>query len=646
MKIPLTEVIHIISFFLLCFSAHRVGQLFSKLKLPYISGYLLAGVLFGGSVLNLLPSGVAKELGFVQSITLGVIAFIAGSELYLKELRKQVKTILLISTGIIVVMLILGSVLIFFLTDYIPFTKGMVFNSRIAVALLGATVLLALSPPSTIAVIKEMRAKGKFTRTALSVTVCIDVAIVFLFAIGVSFVEPLLEPGKHFDLRFLFLLTLDLIFAIAGGFLAGKCLEFALSSRLPSWVKMVIVAGIGYAIFFGSSYIKTHTDKYGPFEIHIEPLLTAMLAGIYITNFTNYRKIFEDLLQAMSGMTYVAFFMLTGLALDVNLLIEMLPFAGALFLTRIFSIFVGSYTGGMMAGESKRFRRVSWMAFITQAGIALGLAGEAGMHFPTLGTAFSTLIVSVILLNEIFGPLFLKNVLRLVGESNLPEAIDPKAGRRAVILGIEGQSLALARQLEAQNWHVVMADTDAVRVDLVKGKTQAGARETYHLDLISENALGKLFEQQTDAFVAMMDDDQDNLRACRYILEKHYVRMIARLNNFTNAEKFREMGVFVLDPNSAMVNLMEQAIRAPQSAALLLHQDELRKVEQVTILNPSIDGMLVRDLRMPADVLILDIIRKGEVIVPNGYTRLKKEDDVTIIGSPEDIEVVRMRVGY
>jgi hypothetical protein len=50
---------------------------------------------------------------------------------------------------------------------------------------------------------------------------------------------------------------------------------------------------------------------------------------------------------------------------------------------------------------------MAWMRYITQAGIALGLARGVSVSFPDLGNAFATLIISVIVLKEIFCSLFL-----------------------------------------------------------------------------------------------------------------------------------------------------------------------------------------------------------------------------------------------
>ncbi len=638
---------YILSFIVLCFSAHYIGKLFSAFRLPYITGYLFAGALVGSSGLGLLPHEANASLLFINQAALGLIAFIAGSELYLRELRKQVKTIVLISAGIISVMLLVGSPLIFFLSHYIPFTQGFDAPSKWAVALLGATILLALSPPSTIAVIKEVRAKGPFTRTALSVTVVIDVAIVFCFALSVNFVEPLLDASKSIDLRFILLIILDLALALGVGYLTGFALKQVLLFRIPNASKMALILFLGYAIFWMSKTIKGYTIVQGPFPIHIEPLLTAMIAGIYVTNFTVHRDLFEELLHDLSVPVYVAFFTLTGLVLEASLLWAMLPFAALLFVTRALSIYIGSNLGGRLAHAPKQFSTMSWMAFITQAGIALGLSAEAAMHFPKLGIAFQTLIVSVILLNEIFGPLFLKNVLRMVGEANEPMDVkESPSQRRAVILGIDGQSITLARQLVQSGWQVLMCDADSVRVQLVSGKSIQAGIEVQHMSFLSKQAIERLLAKTPDAFVIMLETDRENLRACKWVREESDIRLIVRLHSASVAEQFHALNVFVLDQTSAMVNLIQQAVVAPQSTALLMHEDTQRQIRQIKVTNSSVDDTLVRDLRLPADVLLLDVIRDEAVMVPNGFTRIRVGDELTVIGHPEDLDVVTMRLGY
>jgi Trk K+ transport system NAD-binding subunit len=106
------------------------------------------------------------------------------------------------------------------------------------------------------------------------------------------------------------------------------------------------------------------------------------------------------------------------------------------------------------------------------------------------------------------------------------------------------------------------------------------------------------------------------------------------------------MGALVVDQASAMVNLLDQSVRATQTTALLLHQDAGREVVQVTVSNPDVAGQLVRDLRLPQDVLFLDVSRNGQSIVPNGYTRLNLRDEITLIGKADSLEEATLKLGF
>ena len=56
------------------------------------------------------------------------------------------------------------------------------------------------------------------------------------------------------------------------------------------------------------------------------------------------------------------------------------------------------------------------MGFVTQAGVGLGLAKRVGTDFPTWGPSIATLIIAVIVMNEVLGPLFFKSAIVRSGE--------------------------------------------------------------------------------------------------------------------------------------------------------------------------------------------------------------------------------------
>ena len=631
-------------FLIVSIASKQIGKAASKLNLPYITGYLLTGVLAGAFVFGLLPSDAAETLRYIDELSLAVIAFVAGSEVYLPDLRSRLRSITASTAGIVIAAFLLIGAAIFVLTNFISFTDDMGVSARLAVALLGATVLLALSPASTIAVMQESRAKGEYSSTVLSITVLMDVVIVVLFAITVA-VADVLIAGSSFQVDFIGLLAIDLVGGVLLGLFAGVLMRWILSADVPKLVKIIGLLVIGGAIFYGTLFLLDYSKASLPITLHIEPILAAMTAGFYVTNFTNQRQQFEDTLHDISPIIYVAFFTLTGVSLKLDILLATLPIAGALFATRIGAIFIGSNIGGRLARAPKKVRNLAWMGLITQAGIALGLAREVAIEFPSLGDSFATLVISVVVLNEIFGPMFLKSALKRVGEAAVPDdGVTREEHRDAVIFGIEEQSIRLAKKLAEHNWSVCMVDTDPTHL---APEANTSNIRTCHVGDLTFEQLEHIVTQEVDAVVAMLPNDSENYHVIEMSYEKYGIpRLIARLNDLSSADKFTSLGAIVVDPASGMVNLLDRAVRAPMSAELLLHPQAEFETIQITVTNPDVNGRLVRDLRLPEDVLLMEVIRRGVPILANGYTRLRTDDEITLLGKSSSLEAVTLRLGY
>ncbi len=627
------------SFGVVALASRAVGDAFKRIQLPAITGYLVAGALAGSFALDLIPSESTEDLRFVDEISLAVIAFVAGSELFVKELRPRLRPILGISGGIIAIAYVLLTEGIFALTSVVSFTQDLDTGARFATALLGAAVLLALSPPSTIAVIKDVRARGRFTRTVLGVTITMDVAIIVLFATMTSVASPLLT-STSLDLSFALLLVLDLVVAGVLGFLAGQVLRVIMSLAAHQGVKTALVLGTGFGIYELADFVTAWSPDALGFEVHMEPLLIALIAGFVITNMTSARDDFAELLHRIGPAVYVAFFTLTGISLKLDILWAVLPVAVALFALRVVGITAGSWLGARWTGEPRRHRRLFWAAFITQAGIALGLAREVAVQFPSLGDAFATLIISVVVINEVVGPLFLKASLRRAGETHEPDRAIGRT-RRAVVLGVEGQSVELARALQRMDWNVVVADTDPEQV----ARLAAADVDERHIPDTTEATLLELIADDTDAVVAMLADDDENARILDLAKDLGVQRLVARpADPGYNGSYSAIEDVLVVDPGTAIVALLEQAVTSPQSATLLMRRDADRLVTQLQVSNPELDGTSVRDLRLPTDVLLLQLTRDGTTVVVGGHTTLRRGDEIMVLAAPDSLDEARIRL--
>jgi Trk K+ transport system NAD-binding subunit/Kef-type K+ transport system membrane component KefB len=633
-------------FGLVSLASQRIGRWFTAVGLPHITGYLATGAVAGAFALGVLPEGTAGQLRFIDEIALGVIAFVAGSELYIPDLRRRLRPILSLAAGVTLVGVVVLGVAIFLLTGILSFTADLDTPARIATALLGASVLLALSPPSTIAVIKEVGARGPFTSTVLSVTIVMDVVVIVAFSTAASIAVALVTGGT-LDITFLLVLLLDLALATGLGIALGRLLGAVLRRGLPMLVTASVVLALGFGVYELASLVGTWSATNLPFEIYLEPLLLTMVAGFTVTNLTDQRDTFEEVLHEVGPGVYVAFFTLTGVSLKLDTLVVVLPAAIALFVVRIGAIAAGTALGARWAGAGGAIRNRSWLALVTQAGIALGLAREAGLQFPTLGSAFTTLVIAVVVLNEVFGPMFLKYVLEQVGET-----ADDRDRLLAAIHGRGRTARLLADRLEEDDWAVTwtvapeersdVEPTSPVTAEATGTSRPATTPEGTHHDTDASDWLGAVGEALPDALVALDGDDHDNLRICTEAVGAGVRTVIARVRDEALLEDFLDLGVVVVDPTTADVTLLETAVRTPDTASLFLSPDGDHATRQVTA--GAAGGRQLRELRLPHDVLVLTVRHGRASLVPDGFTRIHEGDQLTLLGPPAALAEAEARL--
>ena len=633
------------SFAFIVLAAYQVGRLATHLHLPLISGYLLAGILAGPFVLRFMSTPDVDVLRFLDEMSLAFIAFVAGGEMALDELRGRYRSIGWTTFTLIVTIYIVTGAAILLLAEFIPFMRELSMAGKLAAALLGGTILATRSPSSAIAIINEMRARGPFTKTALGVTLTIDVIIVVLFALCTAIVSTLLT-GQRFDLAFVALVSVEILGSILLGILVGKLLIQVLRTHWEEWLKIPLILLIGLLVFVLSRELRHFSLEQMPFELSFEPLLICIAASFWLANRTTYRDELRHLLHRVEIPIFVIFFTLIGESLDIGIVATILPVTVLIFAARLVALFIGGYLGGTLAGDPPQLNRLTWMAYITQAGVGLGLAKEVAIEFPQFGNDFTTLMVAVIVLSQLVGPPFFKFAVRLVGESHLPQDIKDDEILDVVIVGIENQSRALADRLVAHGWRVKLVDTVASHVS-DNGEQTGQPKQEHWLPEISAEALRRILEPKTEVAVTLLHDDVECLQLCQIFYEDFGItRQIARLDAFNLIEEFRELGVHVLDPASAMVHLLDNFVRAPQLATMVFEDDPDHDVSQITITDPNVDGLHLRELILPDDVLVMAIVRRGHNLVPHGYTNLHLGDEITLIGSAQSLEEVALKLGY
>ncbi len=630
-------VLFTIGFAVVALASQQIGKLFLRLRLPLITGFLITGIAAGPFVLGLLDEDKVDHVNYLNDISLAFIAFAAGSELYLKELRSRIKSITYNTFGQLVITMVLGSLSVYFLAEQIPFMKSLGSSARWAVALLAGVIFVARSPASAIAIINEMRAKGPFVSVALGVTVVKDVLVIILFTIVFALSDSLITDSGLGG-GFLLILLLELGVAFGLGIVLGKLIAFILRENVPLALKTTLIMALGYGIYLLSHATHNWSHELLGFEMHLEPLLICIIGSFYVTNYSNSRNIFHESLEQIGPAVYVVFFTLTGAAMKIDILLEVWSIALILFGVRLVSMVVAGYVGGALGGDPKEFRAINWMPYVTQAGVGLGLAIVVADKYPAWGNEFQTVVIGVIVLNQIVGPPLFKWAITRVGEDHIKKPTPDFDGvRDAIIFGLRGQSMSLARQLSRNGWQVKLV---TFRKDIEEYKDSELV--IVQVEELTPEVMEKLDTHQAEAIVAMMSDEE-NMQVCELAYEYLGTKdMIVVANDPARTAPFRELGAIVVHPSTAIVSLLDHAVRSPLATRLILGMEEDQDTIEVEVMDETLHGVLLRDLKLPQDVIVLSVRRKAQVIIPHGYTRLRKKDQITVVGSRESLEEVAL----
>jgi Trk K+ transport system NAD-binding subunit len=463
----------------------------------------------------------------------------------------------------------------------------------------------------------------------LGVTVIMDVVVIIMFATNKSIALALLHGGG-IEFAVFGTVALELVLALLLGVSLAGLIKHCLSLQISWLSKAVLTVVPSYAVFLLTAAFHNLTNDYLPLTLNIEPLLVCLIAGFSVTNFGRYRNDLRSLINKVSLPIYIAFFTLTGASLNIDVLRNTWLIALALFGLRVMGIALGTFLGGLIAKEPMRHNQVRWMGFITQAGIALGLARETSIAFPTFGPDLATLIISLVVLNELIGPILFKASLGIVGESRVRAQQGASDGvKEAVIFGLDHQGITLAKNLLAHDWKVKITaleeHPEAVNTPDVRFlKIPA-------LDIIS---LGTLDLDRADAVVCLFSSDEQNLTTCELIYENYGTdTVVVRLVDRKNYESFEKLNALIVDPNTAGVQLLEEYVRNPSATSLLLGLSGSQDIVELGLRNPALNGISLRNLRLPLDVLVLSVRRKGSLLFAQGYTRIYLGDKITVVGS-------------
>jgi Kef-type K+ transport system membrane component KefB len=399
-------------------AAIQTGTIFSSMRLPKLTGYLVLGFLAGPGAFNMVTGRMVDDLKLVNNVAIGLIALSTGAELNLRRLWPRMRAVVTLSAGCFLLTALLCAAAMFamayvpYVNRYIEFFVSMTVAQRAVVAVLVGVVAACLSPTVTLALINETASKGPFCELALGVVVISDIVILIAFSGTMALVSSVFagSGGVHDEhgMRTLFI-------HVFGSFGVGA----VIGALFVVYMKRVNqrIALFAFAVCFICAEAGT--------KLHLSPLLMCLTAGLVIENLSDLEgdKLIHDIEPARIPV-FAVFFAVAGAGLHWHAVAQMLPVVVALVVVRFLGNAVGARVFGKLAGISPEHRKRVAAVLFSQSGIAIGLAVLIEKQFPGWGAALATCLLGVVMTNEMVGPVVLRSALLKSEEAGMREDMD------------------------------------------------------------------------------------------------------------------------------------------------------------------------------------------------------------------------------
>ena len=400
------------------------GELFARLKMPKVTGWIATGILlraFDLPGMNYDDPTTLNDFTPFMNFVLGFIAFTVGATLYFRSLKNTGKRIglLLLCEALITPLLVTGAM--YFVGPHLGEVSW-------KVALLLGVIAIAGAPGTTVLVIQEARARGTLTKTLVAAIGLIDMIAVGVFVFVSTAMASESTLGNAFAMvgvQFFVTFVIGCACAIIALFLIRYIVSPAFLG--PTMVA-VILGAWGAASAFGTS----------------GGILACTFAGITVTNIRHDTvRSTEAYLHAIGGVLFALFFTLAGMRLDFSLVPTALGLVLLYFAARFIAKYVSAFTAMSLAGMTNNVRNYLGIALLPHGGVAVGLIllVQSDPHFAELQSLITTVGLSALAINQLLGPSAARLALIRAGEDHKdrPQLLDFLQEHR-IIVDIDGKT--------------------------------------------------------------------------------------------------------------------------------------------------------------------------------------------------------------
>lgn len=390
-----------------------IGKLVSKLKLPEILGWLIAGMLLGPHALNVLNQGI-MDMEIYQDVVHifeCAVGLMIGTELVWKKIKAVGSQIMITtltqSLGTFLVVSLVFSICFYFME--IPLYLAFIFGG----------IALATAPAPALSIVREFRTNGPVTKTLIPMAALDDMVGVVVFFTVISIVSGHLSTGAMPSYMIFLIVLLPLVIGACVGSISGLIMKKTKDTK-KQFINLIISILI-------TSIIGIIVNDY----VLPEPIMNFMLMGMaYSTVIANMLDqdeltILVKKFNPILSVSMILVILNLGAPLDYHLIFGAGIFSAIYILTRAFGKYFGARFGATITKCPETVRKYLGFTLLPHSGVSLVFTGIAVSSLatpaPECAKIIQGTIASAAVINEIIAVIMAKKGFEWANEFNAIE---------------------------------------------------------------------------------------------------------------------------------------------------------------------------------------------------------------------------------
>lgn len=400
------------------FAGLLLSRLVSKLNLPDVTSYLVAGLLIGPLVLGRFGvDGLGfssfhyvEGMGLVCDAALGFIAFSIGSEFRISALRKTGRQ----ATVIAIFQALMATLFVDVALIGLHFLLGDEILPISTCLILGA-IATATAPAATLMVVNQYKARGPLTDILLPIVALDDAVGLIVFAVSKGIAKALIS-GTVSVVSMLVNPVIEITASLALGAVLGWIFS-EIEKYFNSNSKRLSLAIAFVLLSAGLSGLKF--DLGGGVHLGFSSLLVCMMCGTVFCNLCDFSEEIMHKTERWTAPIYVLFFVISGAELDLRVFgnLAVVGIGVAYIITRSSGKIFGASVSARFMHCEESICKYLGITLLPQAGVALGMSVVVANEFKgDGGDIIRNIVLFSVLIYELVGPLMTKMALTAAGD--------------------------------------------------------------------------------------------------------------------------------------------------------------------------------------------------------------------------------------